>query len=97
MSFYNTINESGQLLFDFRRANDFTDTYVVDIFKKYPDRSFTPYQIADELIKMGITNMLQSSIKRSITDSTKAGILIKTDVRVKERYGKVNYTWKLNK
>lgn len=95
MSYYNTTSESGQLLMEFKSMADINTGTVLWVFESYPETSFTPYEVGDILERSGF-KMLQSSIKRSITDLTGQGKLINTGVKVTERYGKPNYKWKLN-
>jgi hypothetical protein len=92
--FYNTTREDGQYVISFTAINTANDFSILEIFQDNPDKSFTPYEVGDELKKRG-NNMLQSSVKRGITDLTTNGLLINTDVKVKERYGRPNYKWKL--
>lgn len=94
-NFYNTTSESGQLLMDFRIKNAVSNSVVLEVFTDNPDKSFTPYEVEDELKKRNY-NMLQSSIKRAITDLTNYGKLVNTGIKVVERYGRPNYKWKLN-
>lgn len=92
MNYYNTTQESGQTLLMFTELNKVSSMEVLSIFETYSDKSFTPYEIGD-LMK---GRMLQSSIKRAITDLTALGYLVKTGEKVIERYGRSNYKWKLN-
>ena len=89
--FYNTTHEDGQLLMHFTDVSKALNTEVLGVFEASPDKSFTPYEVGDALNN----KMLASSVKRSITDLTTLGHLIKTDEKVIERYGRPNYKWKL--
>lgn len=90
-TFYNTTHESDQLAFNFTEVNESYNKDVLEVFKQHPDMAFTPYEIGDRL------PMLQSSIKRAISDLTALGYLVNTGLKKKERYGRNNYLWKLNK
>jgi Fe2+ or Zn2+ uptake regulation protein len=70
---------------------------VLEIFRRYPGRSFSPYDIEKTMDDYGI-KMLITSIRRSITDLTKEGRLIKCDYseRKQGRWGMTNRTWRYN-
>jgi hypothetical protein len=92
--FHNTTHESDQLAFDFNEINKAKNKDVLAVFEANPGVSFTPYQVGDIMIAKG-SKMLQSSIKRAITDLTKQGLLVQTSEKVIERYGRPNYKWML--
>jgi len=70
---------------------------VLEIFRRYQGCSFSPYDIERMMDDYGI-KMLITSIRRSITDLTKEGCLIKCDYseRKQGRWGMTNRTWKYN-
>ena len=68
------------------------DLLVLSIFQKAPDSHFTSSQIEKSL-----RIYPRSSITRAINTLTKRGLLLKTNVRAMGDYGKMCFTWKLNK
>lgn len=93
--YYNTTHLDEQLAFDFSEVNKIINKDVLGVFESEPLKSFTPYEVNDVLESKKI-KMLQSSVKRAITDLTSAGKLINTGIKKMERYGRNNYTWILN-
>lgn len=79
---------------EFKTINRAYDFIILEVFTDNPDKSFTPYEAWDELVKRGHT-VLQSSVKRGITDLTSGGYLENTGIKITERYGRPNYKWKL--
>lgn len=65
---------------------------VLKIFKSNKYTDFTPSQI---WILLGQQWPL-TSIRRSITNLTKAGDLVKTSNKRAGLYGEMNFTWRLN-
>lgn len=68
------------------------DEKILKFFKENPHADFTPSQV---WIQFGQQYPL-TSIRRSITNLTKAGELVKTDNKRPGLFGEANYTWKLN-
>lgn len=69
---------------------------VLSYFKKHPKKNFTSERIWDVLWESDIA--LLSSIKRTITELTKEGKLIKCNYeeRIIGGWGKPNRTWRYN-
>lgn len=66
---------------------------VLEFFKQRPHNDYTPAQVWEqEQFKV----YPLTSIRRAMSDLTKAGELVKTDNKRTGAYGEVNYTWKLN-
>ena len=65
---------------------------ILAFFKEHPHMDFTP---AEVWLKFGQQCPL-TSIRRAISDLTKAGDLVKTENKRKGLFNEVNYTWKLN-
>ena len=69
---------------------------VLNFFKGHPDNNYTPYEVFDQTNE---SMMLLTSVRRSISDLTKEGRLIKC-MYSKSRegaYGALNRTWEYNK
>ena len=65
---------------------------ILKVFKDNPHTDFTPWNMH---IKLG-QQYLIGSIRRSMTDLTKAGDLIKTDKKRMEIQNEKNFVWKLH-
>lgn len=66
---------------------------VLDFFKEHPHSDFTPCEV---YLKFGQQYPL-TSIRRSISDLTKMGELVKTDRMRKGMFNEVNHTWRYGK
>jgi hypothetical protein len=66
---------------------------ILAFFKENPMSDFTP---AEVWLKFGQQYPL-TSIRRAISDLTKAGDLIKTDLKRKGIYNEINCVWKLKR
>lgn len=65
---------------------------VLRFFQANPDKEFTPCEVWQAV---GYGDILLTSIRRSMSDLTKANLLVKTANRKKGIYGELNYTWTL--
>ena len=91
-NFYNTTKESGGILETFKSKASAQDDIILSLFNKNPKRLFSPYDVW----KLKFTeNTPLTSIRRSITNLTNRGILIKTDQKVQGNYGRPTYLWQL--
>lgn len=89
--FHNTVEEHGAELAQSEATAITQDEKVLTVFKKQPTKDFTPCEIHAELK----TRAPLTSIRRSITNLQKAGLLKKLG-KDRQRlgiYGKVNYCW----
>lgn len=91
MSFYNTIREEGTELAQSQRQASAQEVRILTFFEDRPWQGFSPFQIQ----RLVLPECPITSVRRAITNLTKAGKLEKTDVMLKERYGKRNHYWKL--
>ena len=87
--YYNTVHESGATLRKSKAKADTQSQLILHYFQAYPNFSFTPYEISDAFPDYDL-----SSIKRSITDLTDSGHLVKSKTLVMERKGKKNHEWR---
>ena len=89
MTWYNTTKEPNKSELD-QKAQSQEDK-IYNWFLDHPTMEVTPFYIQARLMpKSPIT-----SVRRAITNLTKAGHLEKTDKKVVEVYGISNYLWKL--
>ena len=91
-NFYNTINLYGSDLF---RANDKArkqEDVVLELFKS--SKGLTPFEVDEKLRQMGRIYPI-TSIRRSITNLTKEGKLVKTAIKRVGDYGQMNYVWEI--
>ena len=88
--FYNTIRETtDEAKASYVKAQTQQER-VLAFFRRHPLGSFTPYQVHDRL------RFDLASVKRCMSDLTKAGYLEKLTILVRERKGKSNHYWRLN-
>ena len=91
-SFYNTTNESGtQLKKNIRQAVK-QDDLILNFFKKHPDKEYTPLEIWQAVFDEATPI---TSVRRSITNLTKADKLEETDIKREGAHGRSNYCWRL--
>jgi hypothetical protein len=90
-SFYNTIALEGAALEEARRSGAVQTDVVLAFFKLFPDHSFTPAEVH----RLILPHAPITSVRRAITDLTKAGKLRKTSERRVGDYGQLNYAWAL--
>jgi lipopolysaccharide/colanic/teichoic acid biosynthesis glycosyltransferase len=88
MSYYNTTNEIGAELSASIQTNDKQETIVLSMFKRVAE--WQPSHIFQLVGKYPIT-----SIRRTLTDLTSSGYLIKTEEKRLGLYGKREHVWKL--
>ena len=91
--FYNTTNETGESLKQCRRACNKQEEEVLNMFKflcENEDYELPPSEIHELLPQYPIT-----SIRRAITNLTKAGYLRKTAVKIVGPYGRKEHCWQL--
>jgi Fe2+ or Zn2+ uptake regulation protein len=96
MSFHNTIDIAGKSLKAAKKKVNEQDALIMTYFKKHPYAMPTPWQVLDWLKENG-HDMLITSVRRSLTNLSDAGKLIKSHVMFKGPQGKPNHAWMLNK
>ena len=92
MNYFNTTNEKNNLEKYQRKAKS-QDDIIINFFKLHPDKAISPDYVLDEL---GL-NCPITSVRRSISNLTKQGKLIKTERKVMGNYGRLTNTWKYAK
>lgn len=93
--YYNTTNSGGPTLFDSVNKTEAQEDLILNYFKKYPESMFSPCDIHNVIFHG--QNVPITSTRRSISDLTSDGKLIKTDQFKIGIYGKKTYLWRLNK
>lgn len=91
-SFYNTIESCGQQLIQFEQEAKNQQEKILEYFSRYPANDFTPDEIHIQIFSNSVPI---TSVRRSMTNLTNAGLLQKTDIKRLGRYGKLTHTWKL--
>jgi hypothetical protein len=95
--YHNTTNEVTQLQ-AFTSIAIGQDSVVLEYFKQRPLAEFSPSQVLKKLINSNLINNGTpiTSIRRSISDLTKEGKLIKTSNKVPGMFGRPEHTWIFN-
>jgi hypothetical protein len=96
--FHDTVPVPEEELKALRERAKIQKDIVLVLFNQYPDRNFTPFEMF-QMIKDAGGCAILTSIRRSITDLTKEGRLIKCDYSESRagEYGTLNRVWKFNK
>jgi|WetSurMetagenome_2_1015567.scaffolds.fasta_scaffold00103_83 hypothetical protein len=90
--YHNTTDLSGETL-DKKEAKALTqDDKVLAFFSQNPGENFTPYEVWKY---MNLYNVPITSIRRAISNLTKAGYLVKTSIKRAGQYGELNFAWTL--
>ena len=95
MTYYNTLNESGQVLMDFKAKAKSQDEIIIRHFLKHPYKEYSASEIWINLFDVDSTP--QTSIRRSINTLTKSGNLVKLDKKKIGIYGRSEFYFKLNR
>ena len=90
MTFFNTIEETGQSLVQSTKKAKNQQDIIYSYFVQ-TNRPLSPSMVLNELN----LNCPITSIRRAITNLTDAGKIIKTDQYVKGNYGKLEHLWEL--
>jgi predicted HTH transcriptional regulator len=91
MSYYNTNNETGETLKTSRKRVNIQEKEIVEVFSNNPSSKMTPFDVQDNVGH----HVPITSIRRAITNLTERGVLTKSDIMKKGRYGKMNHCWEL--
>jgi hypothetical protein len=92
--FYNTIDLTGQELEKAKAQTLKQEELIATIYKKNCHKEISPSQILEIVNKHYGLNWLLTSCRRSLTDLTNSGILIKLPKTVQGIYGKKEHVWK---
>lgn len=88
MTYYNTTNEIGAELAASIQKNEKQEVVILGLFQKVAE--WQPSHIFELLKVYPIT-----SIRRTLTDLTAQGLLIKSEIKMMGMYGKKEHVWKL--
>lgn len=87
--FHNTVKIEGKDLKEAQRRASKQEEAILAFFRAHNTEIFTPCQVAEQFPNWPIT-----SIRRSITNLTNRGELIKTNLKRLGVYGVINFCWK---
>jgi len=92
MGYYNTTNQSGTPLEESKNKASTQEGKILQLFIRNGKSKFSPSQVW----AMGFNEYAPlTSIRRSLSDLTRKGLLEKTNHKVEGLYGRVEYTWRL--
>lgn len=89
--FYNTTNETGETLKEYRSKAKTQDELILEFYKR--GGFWSPSQVQENVLP----NAPLTSVRRSISNLTADGYLLKTIVKVKGIYDRPEYCWRINK
>jgi len=97
ITFHDTVPLPEEKLGKARETAFLQKTMVLNFFRQRFSMSFTPMEVSD-FLNTHLTTILLTSVRRSITDLTKEGRLIKCQWSESKpgAYGKLNRTWRYN-
>ncbi len=91
--FYNTIGEQGEELENSRNNAKSQEEKILHFFRFQHRYSYlTPFEVQYYVMP----SVPITSVRRAMTNLTKKGYLRKMATQKRERWGKYNYTWRLN-
>ena len=96
--YYNTTSQTGETLKKYRKSNNSQTSIVLEHFKQHPCEVLSPSEVWDQLMR-GVKiskNTPLTSVRRSITDLTSDGKLIRSEMTKIGIYGKPEHQWFLN-
>ena len=92
ISFYNTVNESGEMLKSSRRK---AMTQEDDIMQFCTILSFACNWTPSDIWREVLPNAPLTSVRRAMSTLTAKGLLEKTDIMRMGGYGKLEHAWRL--
>jgi hypothetical protein len=95
MTYYNTTGESGENLESYTKKTATQDNRIANFFEQNPGEIYTPWEVQSLVFTPPMPPV--TSVRRSISDLTRAGILTKTLHRKETgSHGRRSYCWTLN-
>ena len=88
--FFNTVNAVGEKLSTYEAKASSQEAVILAHMRQHPGRMFTPSELHAKLFDHLVPI---TSIRRSVTNLSKAGHLKKTDIRVTGPYGMPEHCW----
>ncbi len=97
MSYYNTTNESGQLLMEFKEQAKNQEAHVYDVYRSL-NKPLSPSEVLFILVNSYIISKDTpiTSIRRAITNLTGEEKLRKTTLKKLGKWGKPEYKWMIS-
>ena len=92
MTYYNTTNKRPDALDKARRRANGQRDRVLAFFEKMAGSMFAPHEVH----RMIMPDAPITSVRRTMTDLTEEGKLVKTDEMVEGPYGDPVHLWRLN-
>ena len=93
MTYFNTTHLTGKILTDFRRKAKNQEEKILAEFLLFPWMEVSPSKIQELVFPTNWPPI--TSVRRALTNLTKAGDLIKTEKQTNGRYGRPEYKWRL--
>lgn len=90
--FYNTNKETGNELKESENITEKQDELVLSFFRQNRFQLFTAYELQQRVFGGRVP---KTSVHRSLSDLTYAGLLQKTNVMVRGPFDRQVHTWKL--
>ena len=90
--YYNTTASVQPVVGKYRERAKSQDVRILAAFLENPRSLATPSQVLSWVFNGSVP---LTSVRRSLTDLTNAGELVKTDKQVEGPYGRPEYQWKL--
>ena len=92
MTFYNTTNETGDLLQEYKDITNRQELRILEMFEYH--KSMSPSQVFKLYMGSYPNQMVPlTSIRRAITNLTNSGLLVKTSSKQKGIFGRNEYIW----
>lgn len=91
MSFFNTTNETGAQLLELERITSRQELTILRFFAYQPTCRHSPSQLQEHLLP----GAPLTSVRRALTNLTKAGYLAKTASKTPGPYGRPEHLWEL--
>ena len=88
MSYFNTTKLNGPCLKEYKKIADSQNDIILNFFSD-TDESYTPFEVQ----ALVLPNAPVTSVRRSITNLTNAGYLVKTSELRKGQYKRLNHCW----
>jgi hypothetical protein len=93
MTYYNTTNQGGKDLKEFKSKALNQNDKIIEFFSMNKRSSFSPSFIWTICFNQSCP---LTSVRRSISTLTKKGFLIKTKIQDKGIYGRPEFKWRIN-
>lgn len=91
MSYYNTTNETGNNLKEFKAKAKNQEDRIIAVMRANPEMHYG----ASDLSRI-FPNMLLTSIRRSLSNLSKSNLIYKTDKKQQGLFSRNEYTFMLN-